>query len=128
MSIPEDGLGKQIYASMQLKETGELMDIYLKQDGDEWSELALSVTAEILTERLGYLPALPEDAKKNLDPLTNQQFMRRLLDLEERQTVIWEEIRDRTGRGYIVGVLSLGIFLGLVGTFIFLFFLFSLIN
>lgn len=128
MSDPDDGLRKQIYASMQLRETDELVDIYLKQNKDEWSEQALQVVEEILTERLGYLPALPPSGKGGLDRLNVGQLMAKLVETEERQTLILEEIRNHTGRGYVVGILSLGIFLGLVGAILFLSFLFSLIS
>ena len=128
MSVSEDGLRKQIFASMQLKETDELVDIYMKQDKDEWSELAFSALEEILTERLGYLPALPPLENEPPDQPTVQQLMMRLVQLEEQQNLVWEEIRDHTSRWYIIGALSLGIFLGLVGTIIFVLFLMSLIT
>ena len=91
-------------------------------------------------ERLGSLPAdlsAPSDRSKpsgrlelgdDLDQLTMKQLMGRLIEVQERQTLIWEEVSEHTSRWYIIGVLSLGIFLGLISTVIFIIFISSLIN
>lgn len=140
MSDSPDGLRNQIIAAMQLKETDELIAIYSKQDEDEWSGEALEVVEQILVERLGSLPAdllAPSGRSKaggqpelsdDLDQLTMKQLIGRLIEAQERQTLIWEEVSEHTSRWYIIGVLSLGIFLGLISTVIFMFLISSLIN
>ena len=140
MSDSENEIRKQITSAMQLKETDELIAIYSKQNEDEWSVEALEVVEQILVERLGSLPAdlsAPSDRSKpsgrlelgdDLDQLTMKQLMGRLIEVQERQTLIWEEVSEHTSRWYIIGVLSLGIFLGLISTVIFIIFISSLIN
>ncbi len=49
-------LRKQIYNSLNLKETDELLEIWQKNDHVQWSEDAFSVIQEILQERLGEVP------------------------------------------------------------------------
>jgi hypothetical protein len=52
-----------IFNIQNLKETEELIEIWQKSDREEWSEEALGVIREILSERLGYLPEVlnPEE-------------------------------------------------------------------
>jgi hypothetical protein len=51
-----DDLRTQIYNSMNLKETDELVEIWQQQNSKEWSDLAFDVVEEILRDRLGELP------------------------------------------------------------------------
>jgi hypothetical protein len=46
----------QIYNNLNLKATGELVDIWQKNDRVEWSETTFDVLQEILQQRLGVLP------------------------------------------------------------------------
>jgi hypothetical protein len=48
-----DDFRNQIYASLNLKETGELLEIWQKNDRIEWSDTAFDVIREILLRRLG---------------------------------------------------------------------------
>jgi hypothetical protein len=52
-------LHKQIYNSLKLKDTDELVEIWQTNDRVEWSQTAFDVLQEILQERLGELP--PQD-------------------------------------------------------------------
>ena len=54
-----DELRKQIYNSLNLKETDELVEVWQSNDRVEWTEVAFDVIQEILLERLGELP--PQD-------------------------------------------------------------------
>jgi|WetSurMetagenome_2_1015567.scaffolds.fasta_scaffold96914_4 hypothetical protein len=47
----------QIYERMNLLETAELLDIWIKNDKTEWSELTSEIIKEILQERSVELPA-----------------------------------------------------------------------
>lgn len=47
---------QQIYNHMQLKETDELLEIWIENNRDEWTEEAFGIIQEILQERLGEVP------------------------------------------------------------------------
>jgi len=51
-----DNLRKQVYESLNRKETDELIKIWIINNHVEWSETAFDVTKEILEQRLGDLP------------------------------------------------------------------------
>jgi hypothetical protein len=57
-----DDLRNQIYNSMSLKETDELIDTWQKHNSNQWSALAFEVIKDILRDRLGELP--PHKPKK----------------------------------------------------------------
>lgn len=52
----DNNLRKQIYDSMNVRETDYLVEIWQENDRKEWSDLAFSVIREILINRLGELP------------------------------------------------------------------------
>lgn len=52
-------LYQQVYSSLNLKETDELVEIWQTNDRVEWSQTAFDVIQDILQERLGELP--PQD-------------------------------------------------------------------
>ena len=52
-------LRAQIYNNLNLKETGELVEIWQKNDHVVWEEITFDLLREILLERLGELP--PQD-------------------------------------------------------------------
>ena len=62
-----------IRANMEWKETGELIDIWLKQDTDEWTAEALQVVGEILRERGVDLNDL-KDEKPMTNPASDPGF------------------------------------------------------
>jgi hypothetical protein len=140
MTDTEANLHQQITAAMQLKETDELLEIYQKQDTDEWSDQALEVVKEILIERLGSLPAVSsgksgeadnterEDRDAYYNQLKVQQLLGRMIEAQERQVLVLEEMLRRNNRWTTIGTLSLGIFLGLISTIIFMYFLGSLLR
>ena len=49
-------LRKQIYNNLIIKETEDLLEIWLKGDINEWKDDVFEIVKEILLERLGYLP------------------------------------------------------------------------
>ncbi len=51
-----NNLRKQIYNSLNLKQTDELLEIWQKNDRVEWTDTTFEVLQEILQERLGELP------------------------------------------------------------------------
>ena len=51
-----DGLRRQIYSRMNLKETDDLLEIWQTNDRAEWSDTAFQVIEEILKERSIALP------------------------------------------------------------------------
>ena len=55
----DNDLRKQIYDSMNLKDTDVLLDIWQSNNRAEWSAAAFEVVQEILTKRIGELP--PQD-------------------------------------------------------------------
>ena len=50
-------LRDQIYSSMSLKETDELLGIWQRHDSNEWTDSAFEVVGEILRDRLGEPPS-----------------------------------------------------------------------
>lgn len=59
MSEGED-LKKYIYNNLNLKDTDDLVDIWITNNRLEWSDLAFGVLSDLLIERIGKLP--PQDA------------------------------------------------------------------
>ncbi len=53
----ESELSKSIRRNMQLKDSDELLAIWIKNDRQEWSDETFSIVHEILLERLGNVPA-----------------------------------------------------------------------
>src|SRR5688572_18652885 len=51
-----DDFRRQVYNSLILKETDELLEIWEKNDRTDWSEFAFESIREILLERLGEVP------------------------------------------------------------------------
>ena len=49
-------LRNQIFSNLNLKETDELVDIWITNDRAEWSDTAFNVVEEILEQRLDELP------------------------------------------------------------------------
>jgi hypothetical protein len=56
VSMKNNDLRNQIYNSMNLKETDELIEIWQRHNSNEWSDFAFEVVEEILRDRLGELP------------------------------------------------------------------------
>jgi hypothetical protein len=52
----DENLREQIFNSMNIRETDDLIEIWKAHNISEWSELAFDVVKEILIERLGELP------------------------------------------------------------------------
>lgn len=80
-------LRKQIYASLNSKDTEELLDIWKTNDRVEWSELAFEVLKEILTERVKTLPEqsepiLEKDEEETADDL--EDWESKILDSENQ--------------------------------------------
>lgn len=48
-----DDIRDQIYKNMDLKETGELLDIWQTNDRSEWADSAFEIIEEILKKRMG---------------------------------------------------------------------------
>ncbi|MCP4141705.1 MAG: hypothetical protein GY755_15770 [Chloroflexi bacterium] len=57
-------LSSAIYRNMQLKETDELLQIWMLNDREEWSDEAFSIVHDILVERTGDAPSLKTNIKK----------------------------------------------------------------
>lgn len=58
----ESSLSKSIYQNMQLKDSDELMKIWIRNDRLEWSDEAFSIVHDILLERLGSVPEQKTDS------------------------------------------------------------------
>jgi len=56
MANQESALSKSIYQNMQLKDSDELLKIWVQNDRIEWSDEAFSIVHDILLERLGSVP------------------------------------------------------------------------
>jgi hypothetical protein len=59
--------GKQVYNSLKLKETQDLLSIWYENDHKQWSEEAFQAIELILISRLGKIPPKPEPEKANSD-------------------------------------------------------------
>ncbi len=58
-------LHQQIYQNMNLKETDELLAIWQRNDREEWSDEAMEIVKDILTERSVEIPEQTETAGEN---------------------------------------------------------------
>jgi small-conductance mechanosensitive channel len=76
----DDPLYKNIYPSMQEKETDELLRIWKENDREQWSDTAFEVIHDILLERIGQLPeqAPREEVKRELEHLHNPMTLLRI--------------------------------------------------
>lgn len=55
-----DDLRNQIYDNMNLKSTDDLVEIWLKNDRNEWTDVAFNIIEEIILKRTGELPSREE--------------------------------------------------------------------
>jgi len=62
MANQESSLSKSIYQNMQLKDSDELLKIWVQNDRNEWSNEAFSIVHDILLERLGSVPEQNPDS------------------------------------------------------------------
>jgi hypothetical protein len=62
-----DDFRKQIYNTLNLKETDELVEIWKTNDRVEWEETTFDVVREILLERLGELPSQDEPVLEHIE-------------------------------------------------------------
>ena len=72
---------KQIYNSLQEKDTQELLAIWKKNDREEWSDAAFDVLKAILQQRVGILPeqnAETGEDSADLDPLHDADMLMRI--------------------------------------------------
>jgi hypothetical protein len=89
----------QIYSSMNLKETDELVEIWEMNDRSTWSELAFDVVQEILRSRLGELPLQGEPMNEYAEQNTNEQAT----DNDDNENKIDKFIKE----GDIVGLVNI---------------------
>jgi hypothetical protein len=54
-------LWNQIYNTLNLRETEDLLEIWRTHDTEEWQEQAFEIIEKILVERLGSVPARPSE-------------------------------------------------------------------
>ncbi len=94
-------LQNQIYETMKLKETEELLDIWKTNDRIAWTNDAFLIIEKILKERLGTVPPQEEEAEEE-DEVDEEE------EDETSKTLVW--ISSLTGAlSYILLIL---IFLG----------------
>jgi len=60
----KSSLYQTVYRNMNLKETSELVSIWVKNDKSEWTNEAFEVIRDILVERLGDVPLQGTDVSK----------------------------------------------------------------
>jgi len=73
----DDPLYKNIYPSMQEKETDELLRIWKENDREQWSDAAFEVVHNLLVERIGQVPeqAPRKEEKKEIAYLHNPKAL-----------------------------------------------------
>jgi hypothetical protein len=75
----ENSLHQQIYQQMQQKDTWELMQIWLNNDRQEWSDDAFDIVHTILMERVGSVPEqIPEDSDSEAELMHDPEKMVRI--------------------------------------------------
>jgi tetratricopeptide (TPR) repeat protein len=73
----------QIQDNLRLKDTDELLEIWRSADHEEWTDLAFEVVREILTERLGEIPAPPAAEEDDATVETRQKTPERAPTAQE---------------------------------------------
>ncbi len=63
----QEYLREQIYNSLNLRETEELVDIWQTHDSEMWTDLAFEVVKNILQTRLGELPPQENTTQNELE-------------------------------------------------------------
>src|ERR1044071_1149614 len=69
-----NNLHRQIYQEMNLRETGELLEIWQNNDRFEWSDIAFDIINEILKERGVEIPAQREPVYDHPDEATEEEY------------------------------------------------------
>jgi len=62
-----DGLRSQIHNQLNLRDTEDLLEIWYKNDHEEWSDIAFEVIKDILIKRLGEIPSQEEIVDKETE-------------------------------------------------------------
>jgi hypothetical protein len=55
---------RQVYSTLELKETDDLLEIWKRNDREEWTDEAFEAIRIILTDRMGTLPAQKTDQEE----------------------------------------------------------------
>lgn len=74
----DDNLRKQIFNTLILRETDDLVEIWVTNDRVEWSDTAFEVIEDILKQRLGELPPQHEPVLEHFDPNTMEGYDERI--------------------------------------------------
>jgi hypothetical protein len=82
----------QVFASLRLKETDELIEIWQNNNHSEWSETAFDVIQQILRTRLGQLPPQDTPIYKPIEQDTNDES-----DFKKNQIIELSEDGDING-------------------------------
>jgi hypothetical protein len=87
----DNNLREQIYESMNLKDTDELLGIWQSNNRAEWSDVAFDVVREVLTKRIGELPIQDEPVLKEekeeeptVDELGLEEWEAKLIDSKDQ--------------------------------------------
>jgi hypothetical protein len=91
----DNDLGDQVYNSLNMKETDELIDIWQTNDRVEWSDLAFDAIREILRKRINELPPQDQPIFKYDDEPENSS--EEALPDNETQISIFKEQKDVDG-------------------------------
>jgi hypothetical protein len=93
-----------MYKNLNLKETDELLEIWITNDRVEWSDTAFDVIKDLLTERIGLVPPQHDPILQNIEDNDGglDDWEARLLD-EEDQPVFYDtlevlSLRDNINR------------------------------
>jgi hypothetical protein len=95
----EDSLHADIRASMQIKETDELLKIWIHNDHKEWRDPVFPIVKEILLERLGELPEQEQEPQQPVQERNSKESLER-----------WEFITGWLAAnllGWMIGIYSL---------------------
>lgn len=69
----QEYLREQIYNSLNLQETEQLVEMWQAHDSEQWTDLAFDVVKGILQERLGELPPQAENGEEADTPADDEE-------------------------------------------------------
>ena len=100
----KDDFRDQIYNTLNLKETDELVEIWQKNDHKQWSETAFGVVKELLQNRLGQLPPQGEPNYASDDDSSSES------NRQIREFIETGEINRKDGKHRPHGLVDTGVF------------------
>jgi hypothetical protein len=88
--MDDEDFRNQVFSTLSLKETDELVEIWQKNDRSEWSDTAFDVIQQILRTRIGQFPRQDAPIYEHTEQDTNEDFddkINKIIELSEENDI-----------------------------------------